>query len=266
MIPCIVYSKEDKAGVNIASCLKQEHGFSQRSEINGLKAWESGKISLVELETPSVHSEDLDLPGDYYIFASRHRSETGKPCFTVHPVGNWSSAELGGREQTLSPAFASKMRVALGFLAELASKKGFDWQVCMEATHHGPFSRKPILFVEIGSSEQEWVVEKAGELVAQVIMQTIDSEDEFPTIFGAGGGHYAPVFSRVVFETGFAVGHVLPKYQADAVEFEAFKQGVEKCVEKVDHVLLDRKGLNSGQRKKINCFCDKLGLECKRRK
>ncbi len=287
MIPTIIYSAQDIAGANIARALISKHSFTSTtpttpnaqtktsnspngsqspSRLSSFPTFKNGSILLVEIPSRTVFSENLLLPGDYCIFASRHASETGAPSFTVHPIGNWGKAELGGKEKTLVTAFASKMKVALLELSRLAQARGFSERlVCYEVTHHGPYLEKPTLFVEVGSSEKEWREEKACELVADAIMHTVDSKEQFDSFFGVGGGHYAPTFTKDALTTSSAFGHMLPKYAADNLVFEAFKQGIEKCVEHVQGVVIDWKGVNKQQRDQILEYCKQFGVEWKRR-
>lgn len=263
----IIYSSQDIAGVNIAKKLISDYSFQPTPPTNNFPTFKNGNTLVVEIPSRTVHSENLQLPGDYFIFASRHASETGKPCFTVHPIGNWCKAELGGREKTLVTAFASKMKIALLELNNLAAANGFaDRLVCFEATHHGPFLEKPTLFVEVGSSEKEWVEERACSVVAGAIMKTIDSNEEFDFFLGAGGGHYAPTFTKMGLLSKFGFGHMIPKYAVDGLEPEVFAQGIEKNVGDVSALLFDWKGLVVEQREKLIQFCKEFGLEWEKRK
>lgn len=197
---------------------------------------------------------------DYLIVPSTHRSETGSPCLTTHVPGNWSSADFGGEKSTLNFAYASKLKLILQALREEAEKAGLDWQVCMEVDHHGPTLRLPLLFVEIGSTEREWTNETAAQVAARAIVRAVETEKMFPAYVGFGGGHYAPEFTKVMLESEKAVGHILPKYQIDLVDEEMAKQALEKSVEKIEGALLDWKGMNAGQRKKVMGWLENLGI------
>ena len=45
--------------------------------------------------------EKLNLKPKLAIFVSRHRSKTGEPTLTTHPIGNFAEAKFGGRPKTL---------------------------------------------------------------------------------------------------------------------------------------------------------------------
>ncbi|MEM3399781.1 MAG: D-aminoacyl-tRNA deacylase [Candidatus Micrarchaeia archaeon] len=243
----ILFSKQDVAGTNIAMKLKEcgiAFGFAEYEE------------SLLHLKEPP----DCEI----CLFASRHKSVSGKPCLTAHVPGNWNLAEHGGEPKTLSIAPASKLKVALNSLVKHAKERNFFWQVVAECTHHGPTFQKPSLFVEIGSSENEWNDKTAVEIVASAIVDVVDSEDEFPTAFGVGGPHYTPAFTKIILNKDYAVGHILPQYHVDNIDYETFSQGIEKTVENVDFVLIDWKGLTSAQREKIQNLCEEYGIAWKR--
>ena len=65
------------------------------------------------------------------------------------------------------------------------------------------------MFVEIGSSEEEWGDVEAAESVAKSIMSIKGGKSNCEkTIVGFGGGHYMPRFERIIRETDWAIGHV----------------------------------------------------------
>jgi len=98
--------------------------------------------------------------------------------------------------------------------------------------------------------------------VAKAVFDGInkDEEQEF-CYFGAGGGHYAPKFTKLALEKNMAFGHILPKYRADSIAEDTFKQAVEKNVEKLKAVVLDWKGLNKEQRDRILSLAERFSVE-----
>jgi D-tyrosyl-tRNA(Tyr) deacylase len=79
---------------------------------------------------------------------------------------------------------------------------------------------------------------------------------------GIGGTHYAPKFTPFMLGSeGRAVGHVLPKYHADAFDEQMLRQAAGKTVEKVEGVLIDWKGLTGAQRERILPMLEKAGLK-----
>jgi len=127
--------------------------------------------------------------------------------------------------------------------AQLAKSKNIDWNVDLEVDHHGPTEiSSPIMFMELGSSENEWSNEDAAAVVAHAIINTIMDYVNFlfsqmninPLIesspnftkkqlyeqikislgtrkgltfaIGFGGNHYAQNFSSIYDEDGVEKG------------------------------------------------------------
>lgn len=103
-----------------------------------------------------------------------------------------------------------------------------EFEVTLEATHHGPWTESPAMFVEIGSTEEYWNRGDAAATVASVFSQGLGLEngggglglgfwDEEThrgqkVLLGIGGGHYAPRHGDVVVKDGVWVGHLLSGY------------------------------------------------------
>jgi D-aminoacyl-tRNA deacylase len=138
-------------------------------------------------------------------------------------------------------------------------KEKFDGVVSLEVTHHGPYMKKPVCFLEIGCSEKEWVDPALGKIIGEVLKDLVSNPyEEAKTVIGIGGGHYAPTFNRTLEKTDYAVGHILPKYKLDDLNEEMLKQAFERNLEKVELVLLDWKGLGPNK-EKIVSLLEKLG-------
>ena len=55
-------------------------------------------VEIVKTEIESIYNENLDkkIKADYFIFATKHQSKAGVKSLCVHPIGNFSKADLGG--------------------------------------------------------------------------------------------------------------------------------------------------------------------------
>ena len=107
------------------------------------------------------------------VFISRHSSQSGKPTLSVHAPGNFGDAELGGLPKTLSVSPALAMQNALKALMHYKEKLNLNYEVSFECTHHGPSLNVPTMFVELGSSAEQWSDLKAAEAVAHSAMYAI---------------------------------------------------------------------------------------------
>jgi D-aminoacyl-tRNA deacylase len=151
--------------------------------------------------------ENLGYSPDTIIFASRHASAAKKKTLSIHAVGNFSNAEYGGKDATLVLCNPLLMRKALELLNEKSLE---EYEVCYEATHHGPYLEKPCFFIEVGSTEKEWGDERACKAIAEVILEI--EEKQYEIAIGIGGGHYAPRFTDLALEKDIAFGHIAAKY------------------------------------------------------
>jgi D-aminoacyl-tRNA deacylase len=142
------------------------------------------------------------------------------------------------------------MKSALNKLKEL---NDIDFEISMEATHHGPYLEKPTMFIEIGSTVNEWKNEEAGRIVARVIMSTIEDGWEHDSVAIIGGTHYNHEANKLMFDTEYAPAHICPKHLLGHLNDQLINQMLEKS--NTDLIVLDWKGL--GQ------FKDKIAQLCK---
>ncbi len=252
----ILFSSKIDASSNPANILS-ENWFSQRGE-----EWVYGKHVMVDTKVDSILDVPTDFESDGLVVLSTHRSEKEYPTLTVHVPGNWDSADFGGKSRTLNTVMASKMKEVLCGLDEGNKKYGLGWNVNMEVDHHGPTCSVPIMFVEIGSSEKEWKNPVAAKIVAEAVMRMLESDSVYDSYFCVGGGHYSQKFTKLGLEDEKrAAGHILPKYKAPSLEVDTFKQAMEKSVEKVQGVLIEKKGVKKEQKELIEKFAKEYGTE-----
>ena len=267
----VIVSKTDPAGINIAGHLIKKFNFKETEksfDLNSVYSFSNEKNSfdLVFINQKQVFADYLnELETDLIVFASKHSSETKKPCLSVHSIGNFSKAELGGKDKTLVKTSSLVLKNFYLNLVKKVKEKKFDFPVLMEQTHHGPFLSKPCVYIEIGSSEEQWQNQSAGEILAETIMNSFSNFNSgFKTAIGIGGTHYCPEFSKIEERTELALSHILSKYYVDEIDLNLFRQMIEKTFEPVFLVLIDWKGLIAEQRNKIISFCEELNLDWKK--
>lgn len=231
-MPTVVVSKPDPASMLIGKYLTEHYFEPTDKGFGNYRVHRYGNADLIIIDTLHIHAQWLEerYPSDLYIVASKHSAESGIPCLTVHTTGNWADALFGGFSRTLSYAPAQHMLAALKALREEKKKRGLEkYSVSYEVTHHGPTLNTPIMFVEIGSTEEEWGDEEAAAVVGEAIIKALEPED-VPTAVGIGGGHYAPRFTDIALRKGIAFGHMAPKYVLEHLDEDMFKQAVERTV------------------------------------
>ena len=251
----IVASKLDKAGINITTQLSQFGDF---------------KFYLVDREiiyTENLNSEKINSY-DFVIFASKHKSESREKTICVHAPGNWRSADFGGETGKVCNSSALFFKQLFEKLNENAEHyKLKDYKITIEATHHGPLIDKPCIFVEIGSTENEWTDRRAAFIIAKTISETIGKFKENPyneVAIAIGGPHYCPNFNKIQLKSNIAISHIIPSYSFPLTE-EMIKEALEKTEEEVDFFLLDWKGLgNAEKRNELLRILDKFYTPKKR--
>ena len=174
----IISSTKDKASVNIKENLINNFGFNKiKEEFDNNNIFQynfdNKIIKLHTLDSDLIDAENIDnrVSADLFVFISRHSAKEERKCLTAHAPGNFGKNEMGGKEKTLcvAPAFCLKK-----IIRELnKNAENSDYEVSMEVTHHGPFLEKPVLFVEIGSAEKEWLDSNAGNIIAKSLISTI---------------------------------------------------------------------------------------------
>jgi D-tyrosyl-tRNA(Tyr) deacylase len=163
---------------------------------------------------------------DSIIFLSKHSTKNiiKNKCITVHAIGNYSKAELGGKDFTLVENDPILIR---SILLELKSnKKRYtnikEYEIKQEATHHGPYIDKPALFYEIGSCREDWKNKNVSKFMIKILLNIIKNynskeikkKNNWLEVVGVGGSHYCTKFNRYSFNKNnkYCFGHIVPNY------------------------------------------------------
>ena len=281
-IAIISYSK-DKASINIKENLVNNFDFNELDEKfdnNNIfqTTIDNNIIKLYTINSEHIYTDGLDrkIDADLFIFISKHSAVEGRPSLTCHPIGNFGKAEKGGREKTLCTAPSFFLKNILNELNK--NSDDADYDVTMEATHHGPFLEKPILFVEIGSSEKEWEDQNAGSIIAKSLISTIknnsnnndsinknfnEKNNNYESVFVIGGSHYNHVATKAMLKTNFGMGHICAKYNLENLDESLIKQAMKKTIPEARFVLLDWKGLGK-EKKGIVDILERSNIEYRR--
>jgi D-aminoacyl-tRNA deacylase len=200
---------------------------------------------------------------DVFIFLSKHRSPSLIPTLTCHFTGNFSvDNSYGGNPRQIAISYPSLQK---GYLKAItaARQKVPEYEVIIEATHHGPTSlNKPVLFVELGSSEKQWVDENAASVICDTLLDILHNGFEPCEKVGIalGGTHYPKKFNKLLLESKFGLAAVASKHNLEAIDEVMLNQMIEKSVEKVTHVVVDSKGLGC-EKDRILKIAEKTPLE-----
>ncbi len=266
MTVLIVSSTEDPASTNIKKGLLNQSSWEEIDSFYENTVYRHSNMEdvvIVTINDRTIRHEMLDkeveeklgIKPKQAIYISRHRSKTGEPTLTTHPIGNYGEAQFGGKTRTLSKSSPRLMTQLLRIIKKNAERAKLHHQVCFEVTHHGPYMNIPTFFAEVGSTEEEWKKQNPADVIAKSVLELLKSyhyeEDlpsDIPVLIGVGGGHYAPRFTDVVFEKKVAFGHMIPTYQIKAGNIN--DEMLEKTLQSTPNVkaaYIHRKSLKKSQ-------------------
>lgn len=259
----LVASEADEASRAQRDALLELASWSEDVRFEGLPTWRRGDLWLVTIAEHHLYRDRLDEtiaghfggPPELLVYLSKHRSESGTPSLTVHPIGNLGSADFGGFERTLVPAAARAMTAALRALRREAA--GLRYNVTFEATHHGPYLATPTFYIEQGSTEQEWADREAARAIARTLLglEPVDA----PIAIGVGGGHYVPRHTDVALERRVAFGHLLPAYALPSVDEAMLAQAVDASRATLAYV--HRKSISKPEARRLEERLEALGVK-----
>jgi D-aminoacyl-tRNA deacylase len=246
----IIATEKDTASKNIGKKIVELGGF-QKSEDKPYPTFKKGNDILV------WHPEDLvfatDLSEHYdpecFVFVFRHKAENPKPMLTVHVTGNLNSEPMrAGNPYELGISHPSYMFKVLNGLKKYAPE---GYSISYEATHHSPTNLiKPLMFVEIGSSEEQWNDSRAVEAVAKAILDLLENpQTKCTSCIGLGGGHYVDRFTRRAFEKNYAFGHIIPSYEFEKTKSEVIQQAIDKTIG-IQKAVLDQRSQGKEEERK----------------
>ena len=184
MVTVIISSSQDIASMNIKNEILSISEWEEIDTFFDVPVYKNQSMKdlfLITLEDKAILHENLveqihdeiNITPTQAIYISRHRSKTGNPTLTTHPIGNYGKAEFGGKERTLSTSHPYLMTQILRNIHALAKKEKMIHQVCFEVTHHGPYMSIPTLFAEVGSSQTEWEKRYPAHIVAQSVLTAL---------------------------------------------------------------------------------------------
>ncbi|MFX1556545.1 MAG: D-aminoacyl-tRNA deacylase [Promethearchaeota archaeon] len=294
----IISSTEDKASMNIRDKLLnsnmysfseidlfwhdkglyQFEGFKEKKTRNTILDHNQIYLGLTDERLIFLDSLKLNkskINPDLVIFASRHVSKTERPALLTHTTGNWSKeADFGGVpcDLSLTSALLHKA-VFISLIKESNIQNLKKFSIDIEVTHHGPTSlEKPLIYIELGSSKEEWGFEKAGIVLANAIINSIYQVLDFQIEgkqkigLGFGGTHYAPNFNRIIKNKDIAMSFICPKYFIQELNKEIISLMIKNTYEKIDYFIIDWKGTNSEDKKHLIPILEGFNIPIKKTK
>ena len=243
MASLLLASSEDPASMNILSELMGIRGWGEAHDFDHgqVTRHSSGNVEALLIDGLHIWADGVDsahtsLTGtkvDEVLVLSRHVSASETPALTLHAIGvpgefpHGEKARSGGITGTAVPPstrFGELFRNMCRIAKEDCLENEYD--LTLEATHHGPVLRVPTLYLEIGSTSEQWEDVRAARVWSKTIdlclgmserSEKKDWEGSGRVMIGLGGGHYAPRHKSVISKSDVWVGHILANY---AIVFE----------------------------------------------
>jgi D-aminoacyl-tRNA deacylase len=262
----VACSLNDPAGTNIRERLLENFEFKETDlQYDGNPVYSiEPDLLLVSSDKGIVFIEDLDtiFAPERVVFISRHYAESGIPSLTAHFTGNFGRSDFGGNNGEIAKFSPSLLKNYMLELRRVTQDISSSYNVTLEATHHGPTSLKSsVLFVELGSTEAQWRDTTAAEKIANSLMLAINSSQTYnKCAVCIGGTHYSEKFNAFLIESEFALGPIVPKHGLEFFTPEILKQILEKSDQKINHALIDKKGLGKYKAETLRIL-DGFGLE-----
>ncbi|XP_059640613.1 D-aminoacyl-tRNA deacylase-like [Cornus florida] len=238
MVTLVVATTTDPASIGPASALLAMPGWHPGPLVQGIPSFVNKEVRLLKHDNSIVKEDHLDkrweaVTGevvDEVIFLSKHTAVSNRPALTVHPIGvpHLREGEVppaGGK-----PGWAAPPNPRIGpwlrLLKTIAESHNLtpEFEVTLEATHHGPEINSPTMFVEIGSTEEYWRRQDAAQAIALLVWEGLGlgggvsvgdwnrNNGQNKILVGVGGGHYVPRHMDIVLKDGVWVGHLLSGY------------------------------------------------------
>ena len=262
----IIASKADSASINLRDRLLEMSPWEKCGLFDGNAMWKISKTHgpfcvegthLISIDSIHIHAEKIDeqfekeknLKLKNIIFLSRHKAASGKPSLTVHPIGNWGDADYGGIKGEVTPTSSDIMT---SLLREIKKNQLNGYHVCFEATHHGPLLKTPTIFLEIGSTENEW----EDRVPARILIKSLlgFKVKSGINVLGFGGGHYAPRFTEAALSHNVSFGHIVANYGIPHLTEKMLMRALK--VGKSEGIYFHKKGMKKSEYRKWKLWAE----------
>jgi len=234
----LLSSREDIASMSLLVAVRELGGWGQPEQLPHGTVFRHNRrdVDLLLIDELHIYADDIDAAHESLtgsdvsevLVLSRHVSVSKTPSLTLHAIGVPGETPHGDRGQAggikgrivpPSPRFGALFRT----MSALAVDRGLDekYDLTMETTHHGPVLTSPTLYIEIGSTPDQWGDERAAKVWADTLStclglsgsnQVGSWKGSGDVMIGLGGGHYAPRHRSVISQSDVWVGHLLANY------------------------------------------------------
>jgi D-aminoacyl-tRNA deacylase len=267
----IISSEADTASINLRDRLLEKAEWKVDGEFEGHKIWYLLKdygsfclrgTQLITIDKLHIHAEGIDnkwfrktgIKIENIVFLSRHKAASGRASLTVHPIGNWGNADYGGLSGKVSGTSPAWMT---GLLLKIYENRLPGYDVCFEATHHGPLLETPTMFLEIGSSENQWELKEPAEALVNSLLELEPAKGI--NVVGVGGGHYTPRFTEAALSHQVCVGHIVANYGVPSLTPEILKDAIKSS--EAEGLYFHKKGMKKSDYRKWKEYAEQEGIK-----
>ena len=255
MVLLVAY-KDDPAGYNMAHSLAEDMTYDgdDYNSNDSAKVFRGKHYDIAIIDTPAISADWLESTygHDSFVFLSKHAAQSGRLALTCHSTGNFSDAQFGGNPSQVSIPMPDFQKA---YLQELNRHQGnfADFQITVEATHHGPTAlNKPCIFVEVGTTSEQWNNKDLCSAVSVIVDSVLSSPiPEHRTAIAFGGTHYPDKFTDELLYGVHALGTVVPKHALQYIDDTMFSHIISRN-SMISTALVDSKSLGSNKQKILN--------------
>lgn len=269
----VAYSVRDEAGRGASRTLVDMLGGDKAECPGAAECFHAKNTYIAGFDAEPVELEMVggtpDPTVEAVVVFSRHRAESGRKSLTLHHPGNPTKETLGGQPETLAYSHPMLAKTLFQALREAALETGMtgSHEVVLEATHHGPTSpSKPVVFVELGSTPEDWRNPRGWEALALALVKALERGyyRGCKTAAAFGETHYPVKFTEIqLADGGFCIGHILSRYVfKSGVDLGVVRQALLKSSPRpVDVAIVRKKSLNSKALERVKTVADEAGVE-----
>ena len=267
----IISSEADTASINLRDRLLENAEWKENGEFKGHIIWRLAKdygsfclegTRLITINKLHIHAEKIDsewfeetsIKIENIVFLSRHKAASGRPSLTVHPIGNWGKADYGGFSGKLSRTSPIWMT---GLLLKIYENRLPGYDICFEATHHGPLLETPTMFLEIGSSEEQWELREPAYALTKSLLELEPAKGT--VVVGIGGGHYTPRFTEAALSHQVCFGHMVANYGIPSLTPESLKDAIVSS--RAKGLYFHKKGMKKTEYREWKEYAEEEGIK-----
>lgn len=262
----VAFSRKDPAGSGAARKLVEMLG-ARRASCGAPECYSSEEMLIAGFDEDVVELENIgEIPSvEAVIVMSRHSSEQAVKTLSVHHVGNPTDQTFGGEPRRLGISYPAMSKALMLAYKKVQEELGLtDYRLTLEATHHGPTRpERPVVFIEIGSTEVEWRDDRAQRAMALAVKIAVEMRGiECVRATGIGGSHYPERFTRLHLESDICFGHILSRHSmAGGVDEDVLRQAIERSYPAPSQIILaEKKSMRREQREALQRIASSYGI------